>query len=83
MSEDYAGKGLRFNAVCPGYIDTPMTRGNPVIAKVFEERAAAWTPLGRAGRPEELADAVVFLSGGRSSFITGTAMVVDGGYMER
>jgi NAD(P)-dependent dehydrogenase (short-subunit alcohol dehydrogenase family) len=83
FSEDYAGKGLRFNCVCPGYIDTPMTRGNPVIAKVFEERAAVWTPLGRAGQPGEVADAVIFLSGGRSSFITGSAMVVDGGYTQR
>jgi NAD(P)-dependent dehydrogenase (short-subunit alcohol dehydrogenase family) len=60
-----------------------MTRGSPAIQRTFEEKVKNWTPMGRPGRPEELADAVVFLCGGRSSFVTGTAMVVDGGYMER
>ncbi len=83
MSEDYAGKGLRFNAVCPGYMDTPMTRSNPAISKTFEEKVAGATPMGRAGQPGEVADAVIFLCGGRSSFITGTTMEVDGGYMQR
>ncbi len=83
MSEDYARRGLRINAVCPGYMDTPMTRQNPDIARALEDRAANWTPMGRAGQPGEVADAVIFLSGGRSSFITGSAMVVDGGYTER
>ncbi|KAK5170198.1 uncharacterized protein LTR77_004784 [Saxophila tyrrhenica] len=83
MSEDYAAKGLRFNAVCPGYMDTPMTRQNEVISKAFDERVANWTPMGRAGQPGEVADAVIFLCGGRSSFVTGSAMVVDGGYTER
>ena len=82
-SEDYARQGLRINALCPGYINTPMTRSTPEIAKALEERTKVWTPMGRAGRPEELADAVIFLSGGRSSFVTGSAMVVDGGYTER
>lgn len=83
MSEDYARQGLRFNCVCPGYIDTPMTRQNPTIEKSLEDRSKNWTPMGRAGQPGELADAVIFLCGGRSSFITGSAMVVDGGYTER
>lgn len=82
-SEDYAGKGLRINAVCPGYMNTPMTRSTPEIARVFEEKVRNWTPMGRAGKPEEVADAVIWLCGGRSSFVTGTAVVVDGGYMER
>jgi len=60
-----------------------MTRQNPDIARALEDRAANWTPMGRAGQPGEVADAVIFLSGGRSSFITGSAMVVDGGYTER
>ena len=83
MAEDYAAKGLRFNAVCPGYMDTPMTRSTPEIQRVFDEKVANWTPMGRAGQPGEVADAVIFLCGGRSSFITGTAMVVDGGYTQR
>ena len=92
-SEDYAGKGLRINAVCPGaldavlptqtfadrtqhdagYMDTPMTRQNVEIAKALEVRSRDWTPMGRPGQPGEVADAVIFLSGGRSSFITGSA----------
>ena len=82
-SEDYAGQGLRINAVCPGYVDTPMTRGSAEILKAFEDRTKNWTPIGRAAQPEELANAVVFLSSGRASYMTGSAMVVDGGYTER
>ena len=81
-SEDYAKEGLRINAVCPGYMDTPMTRQNPQISASLENRAKNWTPMGRPGQPGEVADAVIFLCGGRSSFITGSAMVVDGGYTE-
>ena len=60
-----------------------MTRADPVIAKTLEERSKVMTPMGRVGQPGEVADAVIFLSGGRSSFITGSAMIVDGGYTER
>ena len=60
-----------------------MTRDDPVIAKSLDERAAQMTPMGRLGQPGEVADAVIYLSGGRSSFVTGSAMVVDGGYSER
>lgn len=82
-SEDYARQGLRINAVCPGYVDTPMTRGTAEILKAFVDRTENWTPMGRAAQPEELANAVVFLSSGRASYMTGSAMVVDGGYTER
>ena len=83
MSEDYAGHGIRINAVCPGYMDTPMVRSNPAIAATLEAKVGASTPMGRLGQPGEVADAVIFLCGGRSSFITGSPMVVDGGYSER
>ena len=56
--------------------------GNPDIAKSLEHKVNNFTPLGRAGEPGEVADAVIFLCGGRSSFITGSAMVVDGGYTQ-
>jgi NAD(P)-dependent dehydrogenase (short-subunit alcohol dehydrogenase family) len=56
--------------------------GNPEIAKTLEQKVKSWTPIGRAGEPGEVADAVIFLCGGRSSFITGSAMVVDGGYTQ-
>lgn len=79
-SEDYAGRGLRVNAVCPGYIDTPLIQPGTVVAAVAKEKTEQWTPLRRFGTASEVADAIVFLSSGRSSYITGTALMVDGGY---
>ena len=82
-SEDYAKDGLRINAICPGYTETPMTTKNPLVLQAMEERVANAVPMGRMGRPQEIADGVVYLSGGRSSFVTGTALFVDGGYTQR
>lgn len=85
-SEDYAKEGLRVNAVCPGYTETPVTMEDKLVRKAMEERIGTAVPMGRMGRmgrPEEIADGVVFLSGGRSSFVTGTALFVDGGYTQR
>lgn len=82
-SEDYAKDGLRINAVCPGYTETPMTMEAAAVREAMEERVQGAVPMGRMGRPEEIADAVVFLCGGRSSFVTGTALCVDGGYTQR
>ncbi|KAK7894183.1 hypothetical protein LTR67_005941 [Exophiala xenobiotica] len=78
-SEDYAAEGLRINAVCPGYIDTPIITPG-VIAEVALEKTRVWTPMRRFGTANEIADAVMFLAGGRSSYVTGTALMVDGGY---
>ena len=78
----YAPYGVRVNAVAPGYIETPMTemiRDDSVIQAEFE----SLHPMGRLGRPEEIADAVVFLSSDRASFITGHTLPVDGGYSAR
>ncbi|KIW99579.1 uncharacterized protein Z518_11318 [Rhinocladiella mackenziei CBS 650.93] len=82
-SEDYAARGIRVNAVCPGYVDTPLTRGLPGIRDELDNLATNLTAIARVGWPEEIADAVLFLSGGRSSFITGATIVVDGGYITR
>ncbi|KAF5498324.1 3-oxoacyl-[acyl-carrier-protein] reductase FabG [Colletotrichum fructicola] len=82
-SEDYAAQGLRINAICPGYIETPMTMKSPQIRAVLDEKVAHAVPMQRAGKPQEIADGVLFLSGGRSSFITGSCMFVDGGYVQR
>jgi NAD(P)-dependent dehydrogenase (short-subunit alcohol dehydrogenase family) len=82
-SEDYASQGLRINAICPGYTETPLTTMNPDVKKAMEERVGTAVPMQRMGRPEEIADGVLYLAGGRSSFVTGTALMVDGGYTQR
>jgi NAD(P)-dependent dehydrogenase (short-subunit alcohol dehydrogenase family) len=76
---DYAAQNIRINAVCPGYIDTPMmdrfTGGTPEgRAKVISEE-----PIGRMGKPEEIAATVVWLCSDAAAFVIGHAMVVDGG----
>jgi NAD(P)-dependent dehydrogenase (short-subunit alcohol dehydrogenase family) len=76
---DYAGQNLRINAVCPGYIDTPMmerfTGGTPEgRARVISEE-----PAGRMGTPEEIASAVLWLCSDAAAFTVGHAMVIDGG----
>lgn len=82
-SEDYAKEGLKINVVCPGYTETPMTTKNPDVLKAMEERVHSAVPMQRMGQPQEIADAVLYLAGGRSSFVTGSALAVDGGYTSR
>ena len=82
-SEDYAGLGLRINAICPGYVETPMTMGSELVKKAMDERVATSVPMRRMGQPQEIADGVVYLCGGRSSFVCGTGLFVDGGYTQR
>ncbi len=82
MAIDYAGRGIRVNAVCPGFIDTPMTArvfDGPGLEKV-KAGAVAEHKLRRLGRPEEIAAAAAFLLSDDASFITGHALPVDGGY---
>lgn len=78
---EYAGDGIRVNAVCPGYIDTPLTR--PIFESFdgMEAEVVARHPLGRLGQPQEIADAVAWLSSDAASFVTGHTLPVDGGYM--
>ncbi|KAL2401037.1 Short-chain dehydrogenase srdC [Exophiala dermatitidis] len=82
-SEDYAKDGLRINAICPGYTETPMTTKSPLVLQAMMERIETAVPMQRMGKPEEIADGVIYLAGGRSSFVTGTSLFVDGGYTER
>ncbi len=82
-SEDYAKDGLRINAICPGYTETPMTTQSPLVLQEMMQRVETAVPMHRMGRPEEIADGVVYLAGGRSSFVTGTTLFVDGGYTQR
>lgn len=82
-ANDYGKDGLRINCVCPGYTETPMTTKDPIVAKVMEEKVGKDVPMGRMGKPEEIADGVLYLAGGRSSFVTGTALIIDGGYTSK
>jgi NAD(P)-dependent dehydrogenase (short-subunit alcohol dehydrogenase family) len=78
---EYAKAGIRVNAVCPGVIQTPMvarlTRSRPDLS----EALVAAEPMGRTGKPEEIAEAAVWLCSDAASFVTGHAMSVDGGYV--
>ena len=76
---EYAQRGIRINAVCPGVIQTPMVER--LIAKKpgAKERFATVEPVGRLGTPEEIAAAVVWLCSDAASFVTGLPMAVDGG----
>lgn len=75
---EFAKKNIRVNAVCPGAIHTPMldrfTQGN-------EQAMAEQDPMGRVGRPEEIADSVLWLCSDKSSYVTGQAITVDGGWV--
>ena len=81
MAIDYGMTGIRVNAVCPGGIETPLLSSMIDQPGMEEYRAKmlAAHKLGRFGRPEEVASAVLFLASSEASFVTGSAMVVDGG----
>jgi NAD(P)-dependent dehydrogenase (short-subunit alcohol dehydrogenase family) len=78
LAADLGARGVRINAVSPGYIVTDMFLGIAVTEEA-RESARSQVPLGRLGRPEDVADAVVFLLSDRSAYITGQELLVDGG----
>jgi NAD(P)-dependent dehydrogenase (short-subunit alcohol dehydrogenase family) len=82
MAIDHGPQNIRVNCICPGDTDTAMLQDE--ASQLHEEPEcfladAAKRPLGRIGKPEEIAQAVLYLASDASSFVTGTAMVVDGG----
>ena len=83
---EYAPAGIRANAICPGFVDTPELRH--YVEQQPDPEAAlracdALHPIGRVGRAEEVAAAALFLASDEASFITGAALVVDGGLLTR
>ena len=79
LAIDYAKKNIRVNCICPGYVETNLTKTlteAPETKAQLEERH----PMGRLGRPEEIANAALFLASDESSFMTGAPLIVDGGY---
>lgn len=82
MAADYANENIRFNALCPGFIDTPFNHGFEVQMggrDKLEAYVRDTIPMGRFGTVEEIAEAILFLASDRSSFMTGHAFVIDGG----
>jgi NAD(P)-dependent dehydrogenase (short-subunit alcohol dehydrogenase family) len=76
---EYAKRGVRVNAVCPGFVETALIELATDVPGIGEALAAAH-PVGRIGRPEEIAGAVVWLCSNEASFVTGQTVVLDGGY---
>jgi NAD(P)-dependent dehydrogenase (short-subunit alcohol dehydrogenase family) len=82
MAIDHGAQNIRVNCICSGDTDTPMLREEARQLGVENRRffaGSAMRPLGRAGTPEEIAQSVLYLASDASSFVTGTALVVDGG----
>lgn len=79
LAVDYAAAGIRANAVCPGFVQTPMTQWRldaPELRADVESRI----PVGRVAQPEEIADAIALLASDRLAYLTGHALVIDGGW---
>lgn len=79
LAIDCARMNIRVNCICPGYVTTNLTRSltdDPELRQQLERRH----PMGRLGRPEEIANAALFLASDESSFVTGAPLIVDGGY---
>jgi NAD(P)-dependent dehydrogenase (short-subunit alcohol dehydrogenase family) len=79
LAVDHVADGIRVNAVCPGTVDTPWVRRLVEEAGESLDALRARQPLGRLGRPEEIAEAVLYLASDAAGFVTGSVFVIDGG----
>jgi NAD(P)-dependent dehydrogenase (short-subunit alcohol dehydrogenase family) len=84
LASRYAADGIRVNCVCPGNVETNiLKRDSAAEVAEFWRQAARFEPIGRNAKPEEIANAILFLASDEASFVTGCPLVVDGGYLAR
>ena len=77
-SREYAENGIRFNAIVPGLVESPQSRGSTGSTEAFEQRVSE-IPIGRVGKPEDIAGLMLYLASDESSYVTGANFVIDGG----
>jgi NAD(P)-dependent dehydrogenase (short-subunit alcohol dehydrogenase family) len=77
---EYATEGIRVNAICPGFIDTPLLSK---VRGLDKQHIVDMHPMNRLGKAEEIADGFIFLATSQSSFISGTTIEIDGGYLSK
>jgi len=80
-----AGYPIRINTVCPGFVETPMlaaavSKLPPEVALALQDKVMGRIPMRRMAQPADIADAVLYLASDESSYVTGSDLVVDGGY---
>ena len=80
LANDLGPEGIRVNAICPGWIETPMNANFFAQGPHIREQAGRLHAIGRIGQPEEIANAVLYLASDEASFVTGTLLTVDGGF---
>ena len=83
VAVEYADRGIRINAVCPGLVDTPLMDRIYASNPELKAQADSWQPIGRTAQPEEIAEAVIWLCSDKASFVVGHMMTVDGGLVVR
>ena len=77
-SAQYASQGVRINCIAPGGVDTPQMRGSTASTQMFHQREAEH-PLGRVGKPEEIANLITWLASDEASYVSGSTYIIDGG----